>query len=181
MPFAFCCVVQTGKMKGAAMFRIKTILFPTDFSKSAERAFQVAGSLALDHDARVIVMHVVPPSVVMEGVVLPPPPPEDYEERIRTVFKKLQTIDPRYANVRIETRLVQGEPADEILRASRETLCDMIVMGTHGRSGLGRLLMGSVAELVLRKATCPVLTVKTPLDKTITPSASDSEELAQVR
>jgi nucleotide-binding universal stress UspA family protein len=58
--------------------------------------------------------------------------------------------------------LAEGDPAAEIIRAAQETGAELIVMGTHGRTGLQRLLMGSVAEQVLRKASCPVLTVKAP-------------------
>jgi nucleotide-binding universal stress UspA family protein len=62
--------------------------------------------------------------------------------------------------------LQEGDPATEILRIAQECKCDLIVMGTHGRTGVARLLMGSVAEHVVRKAECPVLVVKTPLPKT---------------
>jgi hypothetical protein len=80
----------------------------------------------------------------------------------------------------VEYRLVEGEPVREILRAARETACDLIVTGTHGRSGLDRLLMGSVAEQLLRKAPCPVLTVKArdpeaatvPADRWSTPTVT---------
>jgi hypothetical protein len=64
--------------------------------------------------------------------------------------------------VRVEHRLEEGEPSKEILRVAAEVGCDLIVMGTHGRTGLERLVLGSVAERVLAKARCPVLTLKTP-------------------
>jgi nucleotide-binding universal stress UspA family protein len=66
--------------------------------------------------------------------------------------------------VRVEHRLVAGDPGAEILRAAREEPCDLIVMGTHGRTGLGRVLLGSVAEQVVRRAPCPALTVKAPAE-----------------
>ena len=66
----------------------------------------------------------------------------------------------------MDTRVHEGDPATQIVRVAQETRCDLIVLGTHGRTGLGRLLMGSVAEQVLRKAPCPVLTVKTPFPET---------------
>jgi nucleotide-binding universal stress UspA family protein len=62
----------------------------------------------------------------------------------------------------VERRLEEGDPVTQILGIAEEESCDLIVMGTQGRTGLGRILMGSVAEQVMRKATCPVLTVKMP-------------------
>jgi nucleotide-binding universal stress UspA family protein len=72
---------------------------------------------------------------------------------------KIQSPDPK---VHVEHRLAEGEPDETILRVARESNCDLIVMGTHGRTGLRRALMGSVAEQVVRLATCPVLTVNSP-------------------
>src|SRR5262249_19419079 len=77
----------------------------------------------------------------------------------------------REIKVHMEHRLVEGNPATEILHVARETGCDLIVMGTHGRRGLKRLLMGSVAEDVMRKVPYPVMIVKAPL-----PKAPPSEE-----
>ena len=74
-------------------------------------------------------------------------------------------------------RLVRGDAAAEILRATREVQGDLIVMGTHGRTGLGRLLMGSVAETILRGADCPVLTVRVPL--TASEPASPNGDVAE--
>ena len=76
--------------------------------------------------------------------------------------ERLQQLRPEDPKILVEHRLVQGGGAEEILQVAQERKCDLIVMGTHGRTGLGRLLMGSVAEQVVRKAACPVLTVKTP-------------------
>jgi nucleotide-binding universal stress UspA family protein len=64
--------------------------------------------------------------------------------------------------VAIEYRMTKGVAAEEILRLAKETACDLIVMGTHGRTGLGRVLVGSVAEQIMRNALCPVLAVKSP-------------------
>jgi quercetin dioxygenase-like cupin family protein len=66
----------------------------------------------------------------------------------------------------VEHRLAEGDPAEEVLRLASALRCDLIVMGTHGRTGLGRILTGSVAEAVLRKADCPVMVVRTPLGPT---------------
>jgi nucleotide-binding universal stress UspA family protein len=85
------------------------------------------------------------------------------EAHARELEEKLRRLKPRHFKLPVERRMVQGVPAEQILRLAQETECDLIVMGTHGRTGLGRLLTGSVAEQVLRKALCPVLTVKAPL------------------
>jgi nucleotide-binding universal stress UspA family protein len=106
-----------------------------------------------------VALHVLthPEVAYTEGVILPPP--EAYEERWRERLSRLQPPDPA---VRLERRLVHGYPADKILRVAEESRCGLIVMGTHGWTGLNRLVMGSVAEQVARRAPCPVLTVKGP-------------------
>jgi nucleotide-binding universal stress UspA family protein len=141
------------------MLPIRKILHPTDFSEYSEAAFRLACALARDYGAPLVVLHVTSPSAVAypEGMfVLPPaltaPDLDDYLVRLRPASEGV-TIDPR---------LVEGSPAHEIVQFATEELCDLIVLGTHGRTGLGRLLMGSVAEHVVRKAPCPVLTVKAP-------------------
>lgn len=146
------------------MFTLNTILYPTDFSKPSEYAFRLACSMARDHGAKVIIMHVAPsPPTYVGGEIAVPLPPIDYKAQLWEAFRKLQATDPRARELRVETRLAEGDPAREIVAAAKETDADLVVMGTHGRTGLGRLLLGSVAELVLRKAPCPVLTVKGPV------------------
>jgi nucleotide-binding universal stress UspA family protein len=143
------------------MLLLRTILHPTDFSPAAEEAFQLAGSLARDHGARLVVLHVNPLSTADEIPHDPVEEVERFKEKIWEEFHRLEAIAPRIREVRLECKFVDGDPAREILRLAELTGCDLIVMGTHGRTGLTRLLMGSVAEKVLRKAPCPVLTVKT--------------------
>jgi nucleotide-binding universal stress UspA family protein len=142
------------------MLPIRTILHPTDFSDQSGHAFKLACALARDHGARVVVLHVLTPPVISysEGVV--PPLPDDYPDLMREQLRQVTSPDP---GVPVERRTAEGTADDEILRAAADTRCDLIVMGTHGRTGLGRLLMGSVAEQVVRKAPCPVLTLKTPV------------------
>jgi nucleotide-binding universal stress UspA family protein len=148
------------------MLPIKTILHPTDFSASAESAFPVACSLARDYGARLVLLHVIapPPLGNFGGMpVIPPPPPEmlrkDWEANLRR-------LHPADSAIPVEHQLRDGDAATEIIRAAESIPCELIVMGTHGRGALGRLLMGSVAEQVVRKAPCPVLTVKTPAGET---------------
>lgn len=144
------------------MFPIRKILCPTDFSASAENAFLVASSLARDQGARLEVLYVEVP--IPYGEMGIPITPEELggnlKEKLWESFRALTKSDPQMRNLRVNTHLAEGDPATEIIRAAKETDCDLIVMGTHGRTGLARILMGSVAEHVVRKAHCPVLTVK---------------------
>jgi nucleotide-binding universal stress UspA family protein len=141
------------------MLNIKTILHPTDFSEAADAAYHLACSLARDHGSRLVILHVLtgPTVAYTEGLTLPPTQTIKDE-----IWAKLDSIVPT-ESIDVERHLVEGEVAAEILHVAEETNADLIVMGNHGRSGLSRLLMGSDAEFVVRKATCPVLTVKVPL------------------
>lgn len=142
--------------------QVKTILHPTDFSDAAQPAFKLACSLARDHGARVIALHVgAPPLMVTDGVMTAPPPFGDEYDRARLEVELRQAI-AGVPDVPLETVVVFGTPAERIVDMAKTIRADLIIMGTHGRSGLGRLLMGSVAEKVLRQAPCPVLLVKPP-------------------
>jgi nucleotide-binding universal stress UspA family protein len=158
------------------MVAIRTILVPTDFSAHSANAFRLACSLARDCGAQVVVLHVLthPEVAYTEGVILPPP--EAYEQRWREQLDRLQPPDRA---VRLERRLVYGYPADKILRVAEETRCGLIVMGTHGWTGLTRLVMGSVAERVVRRAPCPVLTVKAPSRQVPPPEGDAPAEAGQ--
>lgn len=139
------------------MLPFRTILVPTDFSEHSELAFRLACSLARDTGARIIALHVLAPPIIGygDGIYVPMPAvcPRESEE-------KLLALEAPTPNVTVEHRMVEGEPVTEILNAAQESSCDLILIGTHGRSGIKHLLMGSVAEKVVRKATCPVMTVK---------------------
>jgi nucleotide-binding universal stress UspA family protein len=139
------------------MFAISTILHPTDFSPASGLAFRLASALARDHGARLVVVHVVATPVPVAAEWVCTLPAEIDWEAIEARLDRLCPEDPAVSR---EYRLLEGEAAPEILRLARETEADLIVMGTHGRTGLGRLLMGSVAERVVRAALCPVVTVK---------------------
>jgi nucleotide-binding universal stress UspA family protein len=151
---------ETFSSRSIPMMRIQTILHPTDFSPSSGHAFQLACSLARDHGARLMVLHVVDrPVAVYGGVMTAPPPPPPVEER-KAAQEQLHQIRQTDLKLPIESRLEEGDPAMGILEVAKEYNCDLIVMGTHGRTGLSRLLMGSVSEKVLRSALCPVMTLK---------------------
>jgi nucleotide-binding universal stress UspA family protein len=150
---------------------IRTILHPTDLSDPCAEAFRVACSLAGDHVARVIVVHVPEPLAAPAGMAPAPPPPEGHRGGMEEWLCRAHQSAP---GIQVECRVEAGDVATGIVSAARATACDLIVMGTHGRTGLGRLLMGSVAETVLRTAPCPVLVVKAPLPATETPSGAKS-------
>ena len=149
------------------MVAIQTLLHPTDFSDRSEYALKIACSLARDYDAALVVLHVahVPPVVGGEGL-LPPSPDEIRAE----ADDRLQGLEISDMGIRVERRLELGDPVTVILHVAKEIGADVIVMGTHGRTGLGRLLMGSVAEQVVRRSECPVLTISHPPARSTTPT-----------
>jgi len=133
------------------MVRMRTILHATDFSEPSNHALSLACSLAREQRARLIVLHVMPVALAREK--------EGFGEDMRAELDRLAIPDK---TLHVERRLVEGDPATQILQVANESDCDLIVLGTHGRSGLSRLIMGSVAEQVVRLARCPVLTLKAP-------------------
>jgi nucleotide-binding universal stress UspA family protein len=141
------------------MLALRSILHPTDFSEHSDYAFRLACSLARDYKARLVLVHVTPTVVVSGTLAAMPPRPPDARKALEEQLTNLRSPDP---SLGVEHHLKAGDPAAEILRLAQEARVDLIVMGMHGRTGLGRLLMGSVAEQVVRKAPCPVLTVKVP-------------------
>lgn len=141
------------------MLPIHTILHPTDFSERSQAALKLACALARDHDSELVLLTVVPYPVIVygEGVV-----PDDPERRRGDMEDRLNRLPVPNFQGRLTRMIKDGEPATEILNVAKEIHADLIIVGTHGRTGLARLLMGSVAELVVRRADCPVLTVKMP-------------------
>jgi nucleotide-binding universal stress UspA family protein len=141
------------------MLPIHTILHPTDFSDRSTHALHLACALARDYGARLIILHVATTPTIAYGEGVVPPDPETLFEAERELLERLTVPDPAVA---VERRFEEGDPIADILRVAQESHADLIVMGTHGRTGLSRLLMGSVAEQVVRRASCPVLTVTHP-------------------
>jgi nucleotide-binding universal stress UspA family protein len=141
------------------MLHIHKILHPHDFSPHANYAFEMACSLARDHGARVLVLHVnpLPPPALMPYAVETMVPEEE-----STLAANLRNLHSPFPSVEVEHMVVTGDVVPDILRIAQEEGCDLIVMGTHGRKGLDRLLMGSVADRVTRRAPCPVVTVRNP-------------------
>lgn len=137
---------------------IRSVLHPTDFSTDSDPALRVARAIARERGARFVVAHVAPDDSIVDGSVIP----VELGPLRKTLEVLRATSDGPDLKYPMETRLGQGDSCDEIVRIATEIGCDLIVMGTHGRTGLHRLLMGSVAEDVLRRASCPVLFVKAP-------------------
>jgi nucleotide-binding universal stress UspA family protein len=141
------------------MHAIRTILHPTDFAPASGEAFHLACALARDYGARLVVLHVMPPSAA-PLLDAPPPDPSRPAEAQEALRGRFPWPRPSSADVALDCRVAEGDADSEILRLAQASRCDLIVMGTSGRTGLGRLLLGSVAESVLRRAACPVLVVK---------------------
>jgi nucleotide-binding universal stress UspA family protein len=145
---------------------VTRILVPIDFSPSARAALQYAGFLADKLGASVEVLHVFePPGYVGPDTLALLPITAGHHEWGETKADVERQVEqfladtsggPATRTVRVEA----GEPSDAILRVAAEDRADLVVMGTHGRTGLSRLLIGSVAEAVLRRASCPVLTLR---------------------
>jgi nucleotide-binding universal stress UspA family protein len=144
------------------MLNVRSILVAADFSACSEDAFRIARALARDYQARLVVLHVAtPPPLVTPGELQKALQRSDgYRAELESRLRQVYAAD---SSPGVEYQVQDGDPAVEILGVAQEVGCNLIVMGTHGRTGVGRLLMGSVAEQVVRKAPCPVLTVKVPL------------------
>ena len=133
------------------------VLYPTDFSTSGQTALEMATSLARDRGATLLVLHVEEPPMAYGGGELYYGIEEPNRDELLRMLHEVKPTDP---SVACEYRLVMGSPTQTIVETAEQEKVAMIVMATHGRTGLTRLLMGSVAEEVVRKANCPVLTVK---------------------
>ena len=138
------------------------ILAPTDFSEHSELALETAMELA-PAGGTVVLCHVVDDAPLTYGYIGVAVPTQDMLARLaQGAEKDLREFKPKTSkpDVLLERRVVHGNPYLEIVRLAEEESVDLIVLGTHGRSGLKHFLIGSVAEKVLRKAPCPVLVVR---------------------
>lgn len=139
------------------MSAFKHILVPTDFGDPAKKALDLATTLATKFESRLTLLHAytLPPEAYSEGLLWP----TDELSRVAKVEldRALRNAKERY--VTTDAVLAFGEPWEQILETAQKCGADLIVMGTHGRRGLSRLLLGSVAEKVVRLSPVPVLTV----------------------
>ncbi len=145
---------------------IKTILVPTDFSDYAEHAYNWALGLAADCKAKVILFHATPTMAHLafpESVYYP-----DLARMERELIADAEKQVAQFAakkgtsSVPVETRVSLGEAVWEICRMDEREHADLIIMGSHGRTGLSHVVLGSVAERVVRHASCPVLVARMP-------------------
>ena len=138
------------------MINIRKILYATDFSSYSNQAYFHAVALAESHGASLAILYVYSPHSAMPDL-------SGRREADRQYWRdQLEQIRPVDARISVRHVFREGDPAAEIIRHAAESGTDLIVMGTHGRTGLERLLLGSVAEKVMREAPCSVLVVKLP-------------------
>jgi nucleotide-binding universal stress UspA family protein len=149
------------------MIDLHRILVPTDFSKHSDNALRYAVAFAEKFNAELLLLHVVQdlawfvPEAVLAAGTMPTTPIEEFAAAARTALDRVvQGLNLPHLSIRPD--VIEGVPFDAILRFAKSKDVDLIVMGTHGHTGLAHLLMGSVAEKVVRKAPCPVLTVRHP-------------------
>lgn len=144
---------------------VKKILVPVDFSAHSTEAVRFAADLARRYEASLTLVHVYQPMtyVLPEGyVLLGPAQLEELLGQFKTKLADAKRDALALGALQVETALLEGGVISELMRYTAEAGCDMIVMGTHGRTGWKHMLIGSVAENVVRAAPCPVLTVRAP-------------------
>lgn len=146
------------------MSRIRRILHPTDFSRASTPAFKRAVEMAKANRSQLVVAHVLVPSMpIMGDGYISPQVYEDLDAAARSAAQKQlrKLVDrAKQAGVRAKGLLLDGVAHERIARAARAQKADLVVIGTHGRTGFAKLFLGSVASRVLAVSPCPVLTVR---------------------
>ena len=146
------------------MSRIRRILHPTDFSRASTPAFKRAVEMAKANRSELVVAHVlVPVMPIMGDGYVSPQVYEDMDAAARSAAQKQlrKLVDrAKQAGVRVKGLLLDGVAHERIARAARAQKADLVVIGTHGRTGFAKLFLGSVASRVLAVSPCPVLTVR---------------------
>jgi nucleotide-binding universal stress UspA family protein len=146
------------------VINIKNILCPIDYSVYSEMALKYAIEFAEKYQAKLYLMHVLDirvydinePDLYNVNIV-----DSETIDKLRERLLRCVSEDTK-GRISVEAIIIQGVPFAEIIKASRDYKIDLIVIGTHGRTGLSHAIMGSVAEKVVRKAPCPVLTIRHP-------------------
>ena len=143
-----------------AKHAITTILVPTDFSEYSRQALSYAEMVAKTFDAKIVLIHVI--DTVSYAVTESVQWTEVYARLEATIQPMLDGLirEAEKRGVAAESKLTQGVPYDQIVKTAENVHADLVVMGTHGRTGIPHVLLGSVAERVVRLAPCPVLTVR---------------------
>lgn len=146
------------------MSRIRRVLHPTDFSRASSAAFKRAVEMARANRAELLLVHVMTPAIPMMGDgYVSPQLYEDMEAAARSYSQKhlnALVAKARKAGARVKALLLEGVPHERIAQAARSRKADLVVIGTHGRTGFAKLFLGSVASRVLTISPCPVLTVR---------------------
>ena len=146
------------------MSRIRRVLHPTDFSRASTAAFKRAVEMAKGNRAELLLVHVMVPAVPLMGDgYVSPKVYEDLEAAARSAAQKqLRKLveKAKQAGARVKGLLLEGVAHERIAQAARSRKADLVVIGTHGRTGFAKLFLGSVASRVLAVSPCPVLTVR---------------------
>lgn len=145
------------------MNKIEKIFVPTDFSPCSQEAIAYAFFLAGQLNATILLTHILEPIRYPIDFAMIESADDDQMKTVQALDRISRSWRQRGA--RIETHLFKGNPATEIVQKSKDLECDLIVMGTHARTGMAYLRMGSVAERVVRTASLPVLTVRQKMGK----------------
>lgn len=143
----------------------KKILFPTDFSHTGDAALEFAATLAKQSGGQILIVHAQEPPIAYGGGEMYYGIPEPTTQEL---VEMLHDIKPRDPSIPVQYRLLDGDPVAAVVRFAKDEGVDLIVLGSHGRTGLSRVLMGSVAEGIVRKADCPVLVCKQTVNKPAT-------------
>jgi universal stress protein A len=156
--------IRRASLFGEPLVKAQLILVPIDFTPSSSAALEAAATLVRSSGGRLLIVHVLEHQGLSENLVYsiihPHLATEELTEQLRAVL-------PSGKSVPYEHRLLRGDPVDGILGIAESEHVDLIVLGTHGRRGIDRVLMGSIAEAVVRRAKCPVLAVKTDEPPTV--------------
>jgi nucleotide-binding universal stress UspA family protein len=167
------------RMEGYEMISLKRILVPCDFSDTSAAAVRYGIALARNFGARLHFLHVGDRAQSQFESEFPIGLENAVEDAVRERLLRIVTPQEQM-ELNPEFAVRPGAPAAEIVRYAQEANVDLIVMGTHGRGFVGHMVMGSVAEKVVRTASCPVLTVRTPASGWIAPEVATTSTLASV-
>ncbi|MFQ5964826.1 MAG: universal stress protein [Candidatus Scalinduaceae bacterium] len=152
------------------MINLKKILCPIDHSEGSKEALRYAVSFAIKEKAKLYLLHVIDIRTFDESIDMMAKQVPDDETIKQLKTKLIECIPEEIRNdMEIESMVVQGIPFAEIISVAKKDKIDMIVIGTHGRTGLAHIMIGSVSEKVVRKAPCPVLTVRQSGHKFVMP------------
>jgi nucleotide-binding universal stress UspA family protein len=153
------------------MINLKKILVPTDFSVGSEVALRYARELATAFQAQLHILHVLEDPIPYTSVEAFAVPVQFYQDLEKSVRQRMEQVLDAEDRQKFDAQLTteQGSPFVQIIKYAKANEMDLIVMGTHGRGPIAHMLLGSVAEKVVRKAPCPVLTVRHPEHEFVKP------------